>query len=97
MALDADELLGPIGLLEQFEEDVDKIIDSAKPKDFPSASINWGDLGCVRASVEIDKNKQVFFIAYVEELDPHNSEFSEWVQSKLAEKGYENVEIRCSW
>ncbi len=73
---------------------IDKACDDAlNMDDFSDEAINWGDLGCVSVSVDIDGS----YYASIEEASPTCRKFPQYVYDKLYESGFSRVEVRTEW
>lgn len=60
-------------------------------------AINWGDLGCVSAEYYVDADGGEGYRITIEEADPWNTELHEFIQTKITEAGYADIEIYTEW
>jgi hypothetical protein len=60
-------------------------------------AINWGDLGTTDAQHCIDVSGRTFFRIIIEEASPDASELRDFVSKRLAEEGWQNVDVELEW
>lgn len=56
-------------------------------------AINWGDLFCFEAALVIDDDGFHGYRVMIQEADPVNQEFQEWIQAYLKERGYDAIVV----
>lgn len=56
-------------------------------------AINWGDLFCFEAALVIDDDGFFGYRVMIQEADPINQEFQEWIQDYLKERGYDAIVV----
>jgi hypothetical protein len=59
--------------------------------------VNWGDLDCVRAERAEDDEGEVTYRVFIEEADPSNASFHEFVSAHLTKAGFDGVEVVTEW
>lgn len=82
--------------LQALRNAVDNICADVDPQAFDEP-INWGDLGCVEAIYYLADDNSQGYRVYIEELAPDCYQFRAYVEKKLAEAGWPNVEVNLSW
>ena len=60
-------------------------------------AVNWGDLTCIDAWLCLGRGGDRWYAVCITEADPCATRFQECVRQKLAERGYENVEVYTEW
>ena len=77
--------------------DLDRLTDDACDAANPIVqdAVNWGDLGCVEASVVVSL-KEIYFVL-IEEASPDAWEFHKFIGEYLRERGFENVRVQTEW
>lgn len=63
----------------------------------PGWAVNWASLSCTRAAFYMDDEGDRGYIIDIEEADPNAYNFAMYVRQKLAEIGFENVEVKLEW
>lgn len=74
-----------------------QIVAQIKPKDFPGAAINWGDLGCRAAYLGVDEQGNVHNLVIIDEASPAEYPFCQYVADQLAAQGWPDVEVATEW
>ncbi len=61
-----------------------------------AGAINWGDLFCFEAAFIVDDEGFSGYRVTIQEADPDNEDFQEWIQAYLKERGYD-VTVVTEW
>ena len=78
-------------------DDALDVVLADRQHDMVMDAVNWGDFGCVSASLIVDEDGEARFHVLLEEADPSCMHVSEWIQGKLAEAGFPNVIVETAW
>jgi hypothetical protein len=78
--------------------DLDRLADDACDAANPiiQDSVNWGDLGCVEASVVVSLD-EIYYQVLIEEASPDAYDFQRFVRDYLRERGFGNVRVHRNW
>lgn len=83
--------------LSELTEDTDAVLaDAQKKRGEMSGAINWADLRCVDAGVNMTLFGTGLYVL-IEEADPAQAKLAEFVAHGLRDRGWECVEIRFEW
>lgn len=95
--MDAQSIAQVTDYLKQLRIAVNDAIDVAFYSDPRiDGAINWGDLVCTETAFVVDENGGEYFHVTIQEADPVNKEFCEWIQARLQERGHEAI-IVTEW
>ena len=83
-------------MLGRLRDEVDAILLDASPGHLTGA-INWGDLSCVQASLNMADDGSLSFGVLIEEAAPDERALIAYVRKKLAAKKWVNVEVKTQW
>ena len=59
-------------------------------------AVNWADLQCVSASIEMYRDQSWGWAVTIEEVSPTAEIFRKYIYDRLVARGY-NVEVRTEW
>lgn len=83
--------------LSELTEDTDAVLAAAQEKrDEISGAINWADLRCVDAGLNMTLFGTGLYVL-IEEADPNQLKLAEFVAHGLRDRGWEYVEVRFEW
>ncbi|MGB9886281.1 MAG: hypothetical protein ACPLRW_04710 [Moorellales bacterium] len=82
-------------LLANLRELTDEILAEAEGQ--VEDAVNWADLRCTEACLITDHEGDRRYAVYVSEADPNAVRLQEFVRERLAEMGYESVEVVTEW
>lgn len=83
--------------LSELTEDTDAVLAEAqKKRDEMNGAINWADLRCVDAGLNMTLFGTGLYVL-IEEADPSQAKLGEFVAHGLRDRGWEYVEVRFEW
>jgi glutamyl-tRNA reductase len=80
----------------ELEDATEKALKAAKRAKVEGA-INWGDLHCVEASINVAAHEGLCGRVLIEEAAPDNRDLREYVYQYLTRKGFRDVEVTTEW
>lgn len=85
--------------LKELRRVADAATDAAFNHDWKGAhvTVNWGDLCCVSAEHYVTEEGEEGYRVYIEEADPSNTEFQQFVSQRLEAAGFTGVEVITEW
>lgn len=93
--MDAAQLEKTVAYLKELRDAATAACDAAA-NDFQRMveyTVNWGDLFCVEAALFIDDDGFSGYRVTIQEADPYNQDFQEWIQTYLKERGYDAIVV----
>lgn len=78
---------------------VDEILEAIDddPRGVIGEPINWADLHCLEVAGVLTADGQTYHRVLIEEAAPECSKFCEYIAERLAERGFEGVEVVTEW
>jgi hypothetical protein len=60
-------------------------------------SVNWGDLGCVEASIVVPLEGEPYYQVIIEEASPDACDFRLFISNYLEYRGFPNATVVTEW
>jgi hypothetical protein len=71
--------------------------EAFEQRQYIDGAVNWGDLHCCGALKIEDEEGNVYYAVEIEEADPMNPTFAEFIGEHLVEKGFVGIRVNTEW
>ena len=89
--LPVEQIVGYLKVLRDAATEACDVARVAKPA--IDGAINWGDLFCTEAALVIDDDGFSGYRVTIQEADPTNQDFQQWVEDWLKERGHDAIVV----